>query len=298
MKKAKVIVLRTAGTNCDYETVYAFQSTGAETDLVHINQLINRKKRLADYHILALPGGFSYGDDVAAGKLLANELKYKIKGQLEEFVAAGKLIIGICNGFQVLVKAGLLPGFNGISDMQEATLYLNDSAKFECRWIYLQTQDSPSVFTKNLKSRIYLPVAHAEGKFTAEEKVLDDLEEKRQVVFRYIDPQPPTHIPLTSPPLLWRGRGGWRGWGWVGGQGGCGKGDGELAGYPWNPNGSDRNIAGICDTTGRILGMMPHPERYLNRLNHPRWTREELPEEGDGLAIFRNGVEYVQEHFR
>jgi phosphoribosylformylglycinamidine synthase I len=240
--------------------VHAFQLAGAETDLVHINQLINKKKRLADYHILALPGGFSYGDDIAAGKLLANELKYKIKDQLEKFVAAGKLIIGICNGFQVLVKAGLLPGFNGISDMQETTLYLNDSAKFECRWIYLQTQDSPSVFAKNLKSRIYLPVAHAEGKFTAAEKILDALEENRQVVFRYVDS------------------------------------NGGLARYPWNPNGSDRNIAGICDTTGRILGMMPHPERYLNRLNHPRWTREQLPEEGDGLAIFRNGVEYVQEH--
>ena len=165
MKKAKVIVLRTAGTNCDYETVYAFQLAGAETDLVHINKLIKREKLLDDYHILALPGGFSYGDDIAAGILLANELKYKIKDQLENFVAAGKLIIGICNGFQVLVKSGLLPGFNGMSDTQKTTLYLNDSAKFECRWIYLQTQDSPSVFTNNLKSRIYLPVAHAEGKF-------------------------------------------------------------------------------------------------------------------------------------
>ena len=260
MKKAKVIVLRTAGTNCDYETMYAFQLAGAETDLVHINQLINRKKSLDDYHILALPGGFSYGDDIAAGRLLANELKYKIKDQVEDFVAAGKLIIGICNGFQVLVRAGLLPGFNRISDTQETTLYLNDSAKFECRWIYLQTQDSQSVFTKNLKSRIYLPVAHAEGKFTAEEKVLDSLEANRQIVFRYVDP------------------------------------NSEVTGYPWNPNGSDRNIAGICDATGKILGMMPHPERYLSRLNHPRWTREELPEEGDGLAIFRNGVEYVQEH--
>jgi phosphoribosylformylglycinamidine synthase len=260
MNKAKVIVLRTAGTNCDYETVHAFQLAGAETDLVHINQLIKRKKRLDDYHILALPGGFSYGDDIAAGKLLANELKYKIGDQLEYFIAAGKLVIGICNGFQVLVRAGLLPGFNGISDAQEATLYLNDSAKFECRWSYLRTQDSPSVFTKNLKSQIYLPVAHAEGKFTAEEKVLDALQENRQIVFRYIDPY------------------------------------GEFAGYPWNPNGSYRNIAGICDSTGRILGMMPHPERYLNRLKHPRWTRENLPEEGDGLAIFRNGVEYVEEH--
>lgn len=267
MRKVNVIVLRTAGTNCDYETAYAFQLAGAETDLVHINQLIHRKKFLADYHILALPGGFSYGDDIAAGILLANELKYKIRDQVEEFVAAGKLIIGICNGFQVLVKAGLLPGFNGISDTQETTLYLNDSAKFECRWVYLQTQDSSCIFTKNLKIHMYLPVAHAEGKFTADEKMLDALEANHQVVFRY-DKNGSSDSAVDF--------------------------NDQSIGYPWNPNGSDRNIAGICDATGRIFGMMPHPERYISRYNHPRWTREELPEEGDGLAIFRNGVEYAK----
>lgn len=260
MKKAKVIVLRTAGTNCDYETVHAFRMVGADVDLVHINQLIRGEKGLSPYQILALPGGFSYGDDIAGGKILANELKYRLKEPVEQFVADGKLIIGICNGFQVMVKAGLLPGFNGISDTQETTLYTNDSGKFECRWVYLKHIDNGKcVFTRNIRETIYLPVAHAEGKFTTiSEETLDALEVGDQVVFEYVNPE------------------------------------GDYTDYPWNPNGSDRNIAGICDSTGRIFGLMPHPERYLSKYNHPRWTREELKEEGDGVAIFRNAVEYAQ----
>lgn len=259
MGKPKVIVLRTAGTNCDYETVHGFQIAGGDVDLVHINQLIRKEKELSDYHILALPGGFSYGDDIAAGKILANELKYRLREPVEQFVADGKLIIGICNGFQVMVKAGLLPGFDGISDTQESTLYTNDSGKFECRWVYLKHIDNGKcVFTRNIKEVIYLPVAHGEGKFTTvSEKTLDKLEDNDQVVFKYVDS------------------------------------DGNLDGYPRNPNGSDRHIAGICDSTGRIFGLMPHPERYLSRYNHPRWTREKLDEEGDGAIIFRNAVEYV-----
>jgi len=260
MKKAKVVVLRTAGTNCDYETAHGFRTVGADVDMIHINQFIRGEKQLAPYHILVLAGGFSYGDDIAAGKLLANELKYRLREPVEQFVADGKLIIGICNGFQVMVKAGLLPGFNGISEVQEATLYTNDSGKFECRWVYLKhVGDDKCVFTRNIKETIYLPVAHGEGKFTTiSEKTLDALEAGDQVVFKYVDA------------------------------------DGNPAGYPWNPNGSDRHIAGICDSTGRIFGLMPHPERHLSRYNHPRWTRENLPEEGDGLAIFRNAVEYAQ----
>jgi len=260
MRKAKVIVLRTAGTNCDYETVYAFRMVGADVDLVHINQLIRREKELSSYQILAIPGGFSYGDDIAAGKILANELKYRLREPVEQFVAEGKLIIGICNGFQVMVKAGLLPGFDGISDVQEATLYTNDSGKFECRWVYLKHVDNGKcVFTREIKQIIYLPVAHGEGKFTTiSEETLDALEAGDQVVLKCVDPE------------------------------------GKCAGYPWNPNGSDRNIAGICDSTGRIFGLMPHPERYLSRYNHPRWTREELEEGGDGVAIFRNAVEYAR----
>jgi phosphoribosylformylglycinamidine synthase I len=257
--KVKVIVLRTAGTNCDYETVHAFQLAGAEVDRVHINQLIRGEKELSPYQILALPGGFAYGDDIAAGKILANELKYKLRDSVEKFIADGKLMIGICNGFQVMVKAGLLPGFNGISDFQETTLYTNDSGKFECRWVYLKAvENSKCIFTKNIKPIIYLPVAHGEGKFTTTgENILDKLENNGQVVFEYVDA------------------------------------DGNFAGYPWNPNGSDRNIAGICDASGRIFGMMPHPERFVSKYNHPRWTREKLDDEGDGLNIFKNAVEYA-----
>ena len=260
MKKVKVLVLRTAGTNCNYETDYAFQLAGADVEQVHINRLIKGEKELSSYQILALPGGFAYGDDIAAGKILANELKYKLRDSIEKFITDGKLMFGICNGFQVMVKAGLLPGFNGISDIQEATLYNNDSGKFECRWVYLKAvENNKCVFTKNIKQLVYLPVAHGEGKFTTiDESLLDKLESEGQVVFKYVDA------------------------------------DGNLAGYPWNPNGSDRNIAGICDATGRIFGMMPHPERHISKYNHPRWTRENLDEEGDGLAIFRNAVEYTK----
>jgi phosphoribosylformylglycinamidine synthase I len=263
MKKPKVIVLRTAGTNCDYETVHAFRMVGGDVDLIHINRLIRGDMELSPYQILAIPGGFSYGDDIAAGKILANELKYKLREPVEQFVADGKLIIGICNGFQVMVKAGLLPGFNGISDVQETTIYTNDSGKFECRWVYLKhTDNGKCVFTRNIKDVIYLPIAHGEGKFTTVDKdTLDALEAGDQVVFKYVDP------------------------------------DGNYAGYPWNPNGSDRHIAGICDATGRIFGMMPHPERYLSKYNHPRWTREDLQDEGDGVAIFRNAVEYAEQEF-
>jgi phosphoribosylformylglycinamidine synthase len=160
-----------------------------------------------------------------------------------------------------MVKAGLLPGFNGISDTQETTLYNNDSGKFECRWVYLKHIDNGKcIFTRGIKEIVYFPVAHAEGKFTTMgEETLDALEAGDQVVFKYVDPE------------------------------------GNYADYPWNPNGSDRHIAGICDSTGRIFGLMPHPERHLTRYSHPRWTREELPEEGDGLSIFRNAVEYAQQ---
>jgi len=258
MSKVKVIILRTAGTNCDYETDYAFRIAGAETELVHINQLIRREKSLSEYSILAIPGGFSYGDDISAGILLANEIKYKLSQQLAEFIDEKKLIIGICNGFQVLVKSGLLQSGNGQKTVQQnVTLGMNDSGKFECRWTYLKTEDSPCVFTKGVKKIIYLPVAHAEGKFITDNETLKCLEDNNQVVFRYVDQ------------------------------------NGNPTEYPGNPNGSFNDIAGICDCSGRIFGLMPHPERYVTRYNHPRWTREALPDEGDGLAIFQNAVEYA-----
>jgi phosphoribosylformylglycinamidine synthase I len=259
-KEVSVIVLRTAGTNCDLETIFAFRSVGAKVDSVHIKQLTRGLKRLPDYHILALPGGFTYGDDIAAGKILANELRYKLAGKLKEFVGQGKLIIGICNGFQILVKAGLLPGNEELR--QEATLALNDSAKFEDRWVYLRkAKNSKCVWTRNLKETVYFPVAHGEGKFITKDKsVLERLKKNGQVVFQYCNP------------------------------------DGKLGGYPHNPNGSLEGIAGICDETGRIFGLMPHPERHFFREQHPQWTRfKGLLNRGDGYAVFKNGVDYVRE---
>ncbi len=263
--KPKVLILRTAGTNCDAETNAAFQLAGAETSLIHIQNLISGKVNLTDYQILAIPGGFSYGDDISAGILLAVEMKHKLTDALNKFVADGKLILGICNGFQVLVRTGLLPGMD-LSDsctpemQQRTTLAMNTSAKFECRWVDLETEESVCVFTKGIKAQIYLPVAHAEGRFTAPSDVLEELESNKQVVFRYANSE-----------------------------------------YPHNPNGSDVDIAGICDPTGRVFGLMPHPERFLMKWNHPRWTRlaeieRNGSEEGDGLAVFKNAVNYVKSH--
>ncbi|NOZ62144.1 MAG: phosphoribosylformylglycinamidine synthase subunit PurQ [Calditrichaeota bacterium] len=262
MKKTKTIVIRTAGSNCDYETVHAFRSVGAEVNLVHINQIVNQKVSLRDYHILAIPGGFTYGDDIAAGKILANEFKFKIKKQMSQFVDEGKLILGICNGFQVLVKAGLLPDVDLENDVQQVTLTHNDSGKFEDRWIYLQPASEKCVFTRGMSESVYFPIAHGEGKFIPRNaEVLERLKQNDQIVFRYIAP------------------------------------NGSKADYPWNPNGSIDDIAGICDPSGRIFGLMPHPERHFHPTQHPRWTREGLKKEADGEKIFLNAVEYIRENF-
>jgi phosphoribosylformylglycinamidine synthase len=265
MAKVKVCVLRTAGTNCDKETAFAFIKAGAEAELVHVNSLVRQDNSLDDYSILALPGGFSYGDDIASGKVFANELRCKLADSLRKFVSQGKLIIGICNGFQILVKSGLLPG--GVNFTQETSLIINDSGKFEDRWVYLKVSGCQSVrvskcvWTKGLPEIIYLPVAHGEGKFIAKDKgILERLEKKGQIVFKYCDER------------------------------------GVLAGYPYNPNGSMKSIAGICDETGRILGLMPHPERHVLYRQHPRWARRKDTSTGDGLKIFENGVKYARKN--
>lgn len=262
--KPKAIIVRTAGTNCDVETAFAFESAGAKTELVHINRLINNEKRITDYSILAIPGGFSYGDDIASGKILANEIRYKLKDGLKKFIKSGKIIIGICNGFQVLVKAGLLPNLNDDFKTIEASLSLNDSAKFEDRWVYLRNESAGNttikcMWVKDVKEIIYLPIAHGEGKFIPKNTAaLKKLSQNEQIVFRY-----------------------------------CNK-NGIKDGYPWNPNGSVEDIAGICDKSGRVFGLMPHPERHIHFTQHPFWTREPKRQEGDGLKIFRNGVEFVK----
>jgi phosphoribosylformylglycinamidine synthase subunit PurQ / glutaminase len=270
MIKPKVCVLRTAGTNCDKETAFAFQESGAEAQLIHVNKLINTKDCLGSYQILAIPGGFSYGDDIAAGKILANELRTKLAPDIQKFVEDGKLIIGICNGFQILVKSGFLPGNKELE--QEASLVINDSGKFEDRWVYLtqntqaKTPAWPSgrqkcVWVKDVPEIIYLPVAHGEGKFITKDKaVLNRLKENGQIVFQYCDAS------------------------------------GKLSGYPDNPNGALDNIAGICDATGRIFGLMPHPERHIDIRQHPRWDASKNKNFGDGLIIFVNAVEYAKKN--
>lgn len=254
----KVLILRTAGTNCDYETQYAFEKAGAKVDVVHINILLTNKKLLKDYQILALPGGFTYGDDISAGKILANQIKYNLEEDIKTFIDEKKLILGVCNGFQTLTKAGILPSIN--KHQQEATLTFNDSNKFEDRWVYLKLCSNKSIFIKDEDiERIYLPVAHGEGKFiTRDENILSKISINRQIVFKYVNER------------------------------------GEETGYPWNPNGSVQNIAGICDPTGQILGMMPHPERHVESTQHPHWTRNGLKEWGDGFLIFKNAVRYVK----
>ncbi len=263
MAQPKVLILKAAGINCDNETAFAFEHAGAIHEFVHINQLVSGEKKLDGYQILAISGGFTYGDDIAAGKILANELKSKLFEELKRFIASSKLIIGICNGFQVLVKAGLLPG--NASFEQEATLAGNDCGYFQDRWIYLKSKpSSPAsgvkcVWTNGLPEVIYLPIAHGEGKFIPKsEEVLERLKLNGQIVFQYCDAH------------------------------------GSLGDFPVNPNGSMDSIAGVCDETGRVFGLMPHPERHLVGLQHPHWTRAGLKKHGDGFLIFSNAVNFFK----
>lgn len=261
MKKVKALILRTAGTNCDYETQIAFELSGAVAKRMHINVLIEKKDEIFEHDILAFPGGFSYGDDIASGKILANEVKNELGDRIKKFALSGRPIIGICNGFQVLAKMGMLPDpelFEQIS-----TLSYNDSDKFECRWVYLKTEkkiknESNCVWTKNLPDIISLPVAHGEGKFIpGGRKLLDSLNRNNQIVFRYSSK------------------------------------NGGKPEYPLDPNGSVDQIAGICNTAGNVFGLMPHPERYIFALQHP--ARESFCRGcGWGKVIFQNAVDFVK----
>jgi phosphoribosylformylglycinamidine synthase I len=255
--KPSVIVLRARGVNCDAETAFAFERAGAKADVVHVNRLFDRTMSLDAWQILAIPGGFSYGDDLGAGRVLAVELEHRLGDGLRRFVDRGGLVIGICNGFQVLVKTSLLPGNPEIEPGAGVTLAENDSQRYEDRWVTLRVEDSRSVWLPARGQRlIELPVAHGEGKFVPRsDAVMKALKANRQVVVRYVNR------------------------------------DGSEAAYPANPNGSVGGVAGICDPTGRVFGLMPHPERYISRRQHPRWTRGEGSEEGDGLEVFRNAVE-------
>ena len=256
----RAIVLTGFGINCDYETQSALNRVGAQAERVHLNDIIENVALLDESHILAIPGGFVFGDDVASGKILANRLRYKLGGPLKKFIADRKLLIGICNGFQVMVKMGILPLFDG-EFVQEVTLTNNDSARFENRWVCLKTDPrTKCVWTKGI-DRLELPVRHGEGKFIPRaDAVLERLKTDGQVALRYCTQE----------------------------------GSPANGAFPMNPNGAIDDIAGICDPSGRIFGLMPHPEAHVDRTNHPRWTRLDLPEEGPGVQIFRNAVEYVK----
>jgi len=253
----RALVLRTAGTNCDVETQFAWQQAGAVADRVHINRFVENPKALADYQILTIPGGFSYGDDIAAGKIFANQLVHHLADVIQQFLQADRLVLGICNGFQVLVKCGLLPGAaQGRPTLtQSATLTNNDCGLFVDRWIRLRTDTSICPFLKK-GEELDLPVAHGEGKFIPGPAMpLEELEAARQVALRYIP-------------------------------------DGKSEVY--NPNGSVGDVAGLCNPTGRILGLMPHPERHVLAWHHPQWTRRKPKKSGDGLALFKRGVGYFK----
>jgi phosphoribosylformylglycinamidine synthase len=263
----RVLVLRSPGTNCDEETARAFALAGAEAERVHAGALIRRERRLEEFGILAFPGGFSYGDDLGAGTVLANRLRARLADDLRAFVASGRLVIGICNGFQVLVRLGLLPGWEG---EKAVSLIENASGKFEDRWVRLRVVTDGSPFLGGKGSVLRLPVAHREGRFVARDpEVLERLEAGGQVALRYAPAEGEA-----APP------------------------------YPENPNGSLAAIAGITNPRGNVLGLMPHPERHVRALHDPLWTRRAAgeggipePEErsGDGFPLFERAVRHARQ---
>ncbi|HUT76923.1 MAG TPA: phosphoribosylformylglycinamidine synthase subunit PurQ [Polyangia bacterium] len=267
-RQVRVLVLTGNGINCELETAHACRLAGADqVEVRYLWDLASGSSSLAGYGMVCLPGGFLDGDDLGSARASAIRLRHtevggrRLVDQFLSFVADGGLMIGICNGFQLMVKLGLLPASGSGSGRQQVTLTWNDSGRFEDRWVHLAADpESPCVFTRGL-DRLQLPVRHGEGKIVlGPEAPLEALEAARQIPLRYVHPE-----------------------------------TGEPTGqFPWNPNGSPGAIAALTDPSGRLFGLMPHPEAFLHRTNHPRWTREKLPEEGAGLALFRNAVEFLR----
>ena len=256
------MLVRAAGTNCDQELAHAFAKVGAAVDLVHINALLADPAQLERYQVLAFPGGFSYGDDIASGKILANQLIHHLKTPVRTFIDEGKLILGVCNGFQVLVKAGILPGpipQLAADEWHPTTLTYNTSGRFEDRWVKLKCISKNCAWLPEGGAVLDLPIAHGEGRFvTRDAAVLEALHANDQVALIYVDSE---GEPATE--------------------------------YPALPNGSTQSIAGICDITGRVLGLMPHPERIVEAENHPLFTRG--GGKADGLVIFESAMKYLHE---
>ena len=251
----KALVLYGYGINCENESRFAIEKSGGKADILHLNSVLDNPKVLEGYNMLMIPGGFSFGDDLGSGKVFGNKMKLRLRDQLSEFTKADKLVMGICNGFQVMVKMGLLPEPDFT---QRVSLTTNDSGHFEDRWVILKGNPaSPCIFTKGIDA-ILVPVRHGEGKFIPkDDAVMEELKKNNQVVFRYVDE------------------------------------NGNPAGYPYNPNGSVDGVAGICDRSGRIFGMMPHPEAFSIVENCPYWVKGTV-KEPMGLKLFRNAVTYME----
>ena len=266
-KQVKVLVITGFGLNCEKETSAACSLAGATPEMVHLNELLSGRRDLDGFHMLCFIGGFSYGDHLGSGTVFANRVKFKLREQLEKFVADGKLVIGICNGFQTLTRLGMVPALDGDYFTQTAALTHNDSGVFRDDWCTLKADPaSPCVFTRGV-DLIRLPLRHGEGKFVADDKVLAEIEKRHLAAVRYVDAagNPTDH-------------------------------------FPENPNGSLHAIAGICDPTGRVFGLMPHPEAFLSPFNAPDWSAVKaltgkVPAEGEGAVIFRNAVDYLAEKF-
>ncbi len=261
----KVLVITGFGLNCERETAAAFEYCGATPEQVHLNDILSGSRKLDEFQILAFIGGFSFGDHIGSGTVFANKVKYNLKEQLEQFIADGKLIIGICNGFQTLTRLGLAPALGAEYFEQQVALAHNDCGTFRDDWVYLKADPaSPCVFTKGIDI-IRLPIRHGEGKLVAEENVIEELEAKKLAAVKY-----------------------------------CNVDGTDAVKFPANPNGSIKSIAGVCDETGRVFGLMPHPEAFLSPFNSPDWSQQKadgvLPKEGEGVVFFRNAVDYAAEN--
>jgi phosphoribosylformylglycinamidine synthase len=276
MAQPRALILTGYGINCDYETTYACETVGFSADRLHLNDMLVKPKGLFDYKLVVFPGGFSYGDDLGSGVAYSSKIRFsrsekggRLYETFMEYVERDGLVLGICNGFQILVRLGILPAIENSYGEQQVTLAPNREGYFINRWVGLITQqESLSIFTRGLE-RIRLPVRHGEGRLLVpDEELLQDLEQNRHVCIRYCDHE--------------------------------GK---PTQSFPQNPNGSQNAIAGICDPTGRVFGLMPHPEAAMTLYHFPDWTGmreranrsgEKLPEEGDGHAIFQNAFEYAR----
>lgn len=269
MVKPQTLVLTGYGINCEEETAFAFEKAGSGARIIHINDLIENRKLLDDYQVLVFPGGFSYGDDTGSGKALANRIKNNLLDEIIKFIERDTLMLGICNGFQVLANLGVVPALNGFTGNAEVSLEHNKSFRYQCRWVDLTVNSkSPSVFTKGIE-KIHIPVAHGEGNFYAPAEVLSKIETDNLAVMKYIKPD----------------------------------GSAALREFPYNPNGAISDIAAICSINGRIMGMMPHPERGMFFTQRNDWTylkekykREgrDIPEFSEGIKIFENAVNYFK----